>query len=223
MTTTARLRTRLRERGLCATLRKAVADHVYRRSTSVIVEFRAEWAGRGNRVMRPDWLSFAVLRLPGELPALGDWLAPRRDDFTAMLAAGKIGVMALDQGRAISCLWLSLADHDDPAAREHYAVRPREAYHYCWLTDPDSRRRNVTLPLCRFLLSKFGELGIDRTFGVVDRVNRASYLILRHFGYRERGVRVIHIHLLRWRWTLLSRYAGVLGTTEPGDRRMPRA
>lgn len=221
-TKSKRLIQRFRELGIAATLRKLVADRVMRRSTSVIVEYQAGWSVVGDGAQSPPWLSFRTVRKGDELPPLNDWLAWRDAGFAAMLEAGKVGIFALDDGVAIGCVWLSLADHHDPVAREHYPVREREGYHYCWLVDPADRRRNVALPMCRYMLNNFPSLGIDRSFGVVDRVNRPSYLIQLRMGYRERGVKVVHHHLFGWRWTTMSRYDGVLGTTNPKDRKMPR-
>ncbi|MES2054386.1 MAG: hypothetical protein V4564_00480 [Pseudomonadota bacterium] len=217
-----RLVRRVRELGFAATLRKLFADRIMRRSTSVIVEYQAGWSTVGDGAQSPPWLSFVIVRQGEPLPPLNDWLAWRDAGFAAMQAAGKVAIFALDDGIAIGCVWLALADHHDPVAREHYPVREREAYHYCWLVDPADRRRNVALPMCRYMLNNFANLGVDRSFGVVDRVNRPSYLIQLRMGFRERGVKVVHYHLFGWRWTAMSRYDGVLGTVNSKDRKMLR-
>ncbi len=108
-------------------------------------------------------------------------------------------------------MWVALSDHHDPASREYYPVAPGEAYHYCWMVDPTSRRTNVGIPLCRYVMATLAKRGIERQFGVVDRVNRASYLIQQRFGYRECGVRVKHYVVCGARFTRLSRYEGTLG------------
>ena len=214
----ARLLARLQERGLLATLRKAFTDKVFRASTSVIVEYRAGWgvAGKGN--VHPDWLTFAVVRDRADLPPLCDWMAHRLGDFVAMLDAGKLAIFALQDGVVHGCVWVSLTDHHDPVSREFYAVGPHEAYHYCWMVDPSVRRTNIGMPLCRVVMTTLADLGIQRQFGVVDRVNRASYIIQTRFGYRERGVKVMHYVIFGSRWTRTARYQGTLGTVTPPRR-----
>lgn len=211
----AKLTGRLRERGLRATLAKAFADHVFRHSTSVVVEYRTGWGEAGRSAIHPDWLTFVVVRDPADLPPLGGFLAWRRDDFVSMLRAGKVGMLALQNGVCVGCVWVSLTDHRDPASREFYAVGANEAYHYCWLVDPAVRRTNIGMPLCRFVMNTLADMGVTRQFGVVDRVNRASYVIQTRFGYRECGVKVMHYVVFGTRWTRMGRYAGVLGTVTP--------
>lgn len=209
-----RFATRLRERGIAATLRKLFADHVYRRSESVIVEYCPGW-GRPARGAAIAGLSFVTVRTAAEVPPLCDWMAWRASDFRRMAQAGELGVFVLDAGVAVGCVWVSLRDHHDRRTREFYAVGPNEAYHYCWMVDPGNRRRNVALPLCREVCRVLDGMGIERQFGVVDRVNAASYKIQIYFGYREAGVRVVHYEVLGTRWTRMSRYTGTLGLIEP--------
>ena len=83
------------------------------------------------------------------------------------------------------------------------------------MIDPSQRRSNLSLPLCRFVIHTLGDLGIKRNFSVVDRVNRASYLIQTRFGYRECGIKVMHYVVLGSRWTRMARYSGTLGTVTP--------
>lgn len=207
-----RWRRRLREAGLRDTLAKAFGDHVYRRSSSVVLEYRTEWGALGRAFDIPAGVAFVTVEGAGAtLPRLGGWLAPRQVAFQAMLAAGKIGVFAVEHGAAVGCAWLSLTDHHDAESREHYRVAPGEAYHYCWLVDPARRRANIALPLCRAVLLELRGRGVTRQFGVIDRTNRASYLIQQRFGYRECGIEVIHLYVLRTRWTWTRRYQGVLG------------
>ena len=207
----SRFAARLRSQGLRATLVKAFEDHVWRRSSSVILEYRQEWGKLGRPFSTPAGLSFVTLRRGDAVPPLAEWLAPRRPAFEAMLCDGKVGILAIEQGEAVGCVWLSLSDHIDPATREHYPVAPGEAYHFCWLVDPDRRRGNVALPLCREVLRVLADGGVRRQFGVIDRVNRASYRIQQYFGYRECGIEVIHLYALHTRWTWLRRYEGELG------------
>lgn len=202
---------RFAERGVRATLTKLFADRVYRRSTSVIVERRRGAARLGGNDALPEWLSFVIVRDCDDLPTLGAWLAPRSADFAAMQRAGKTGMFALADGVAVGCVWVSFADHHDPRLGEYYRVPAGEAYHYCWLVAPASRRTNVALPLCRFVIQTLEDMGIVRHFGVVDRVNRASYLVQQHFGYRECGQAVLHYHLFGRYWTRYRSYEGTLG------------
>lgn len=191
-------------------LRKAFGDHVYRRSDSVVLECRRGWLN----VAPPregNGLSFMTLAGGERVPPLCAWLAHRGRDFDAMQAAGKLGVFVLRDGVAIGCAWIAFEDHHDPVAREHYRVGADEAYHYCWLIDPVERPRGTGLALARHVLAILHARGIVRQFGVVDRTNRASYRVLRYFGYRECGVRVRHIYLLHTRWTITGRYSGTLG------------
>ncbi|HEX8446361.1 MAG TPA: GNAT family N-acetyltransferase [Sphingomonas sp.] len=211
-----RLARRIRERGVTATLRKAWSDHVFRRSTSVIVEYHPDQRPLGPNDQTGTGLSFAELRAGDAVPPLCAWMAYRAADFAAMLTQGKIGVFALRNGVAIGCAWIALDDHHDPLSREHYAVGPKEAYHYCWMVDPAQRRTNVGISLCREVLRLLASMGIERQFGVVDVVNRASYLIQYRFGYRECGRKVLHYHLLGMRWTRYGRYQGTLGPAPRG-------
>ena len=192
-----------------ARLRKAWGDHVYRSSESVVMECRREWIRAG--VGTAPGLSFVTVTDPAALPPLCAWLAPRTAAFAGMCRAGKVGLFVLRDGVAVGCAWLALSDHHDRGAREFYRVAPGEAYHYCWLVELAERPRGGALALARYALHVMAELGIERQFGVIDRDNRASYQIQRHFGYRECGVRVRHFHLFHRRWTRLSRYAGTLG------------
>lgn len=190
-------------------MRKAWGDHVYRSSESVILECRREWVRAG--VGTGQELSFATVMDAAALPPLCSWLAPRARAFADMCRAGKVGLFVLRDGVAVGCAWLALSDHRDRGSREFYRVRPGEAYHYCWLVEPAERPRGGALALSRYVLRAMADLGIERQFGVIDRDNRASYQIQRHFGYRECGIRVRHFHLFHQRWTWLSRYSGTLG------------
>ena len=207
-----RLARRTRERGLRATAKKFFEDHLYRRSSSVIMEYRTEWGGNIGRPFTPDdGFSYQVVEPGQPVPALGAWLERRRDDFEAMLADGKVGSFVSDADGAFACLWLSFEDHRDRASREFYRVGPREVYHYCWLLDPDRRKSNVALNMFRYTLAYAIGRGAERLFGVIDRVNRPSYQIHKRFKYREAGTEVIHLYLLRTRWTLTRPYTGELG------------
>lgn len=192
-----------------ARLRKAWGDHVYRSSESVMLECRREWVRAGTGVS--DGLTFVTVRNADALPSPGTWLAPRLPAFADMCRAGKLGLFVLRDGRAVGCAWLALSNHSDARSREFYPVGPNEAYHYCWLVEPAERNRGTALHLCRYVLRTLGELGIERQFGIIDRDNRASYQVQRHFGYSECGVRIRHFHLFHQRWTQVSRYEGTLG------------
>lgn len=205
-----RLRARVAERGIGRTLAKAFGDHVFRATTSVMLDYRPEWKAVAPNSALPPAVRFVTIRTPDAVPPLGSWLAARAADFSAMLAAGKIGLFVLHDERAVGCCWIALADHHDARARESYPVPPGEAYHYCLLVDP-ARRAALALPLCREALALLRGLGIRRQFCVIDRMNRPSFQIHLRFGYRECGVRVRHFHLFGRRWTRLSRYRGTLG------------
>lgn len=207
-----RLVTRARDRGLRATAAKVFEDHVYRRSSSVVMEYRCEWGGGTGRDVTPaDGFRYHIAEPGDAVPPLGPWLARRHGDFARMLADGKVGSFVSDEDGAFGCLWLSFADHRDRASREFYPVGPGEVYHYCWLLDPDRRRSNAALNMFRFTLAYARRRDATRLFGVIDRVNRPSYQIHRRFHYREAGVEVIHLYVLRTRWTMLRRYTGELG------------
>lgn len=195
-------------------MRKAVGDHVFRQSASVMLELRDTGAPLGAVRLDPG-VRLLLLRCGDILPPLCPFLAHRRRDFEAMLADGKLGFLVLRDGTAVGCAWASLSDHHDRKAREHYPVAAGEAYHYCWLLDPAERSRGTALPFARWMLSTLHGMGIRRTFAVVDRSNRASYRILERFGYRECGMLVRHLYLLHTRWTHLSRYRGSLGLYDP--------
>lgn len=205
----ARLRARVTERGWRAAAAKIAGDHLFRLSTSVILECRAEWL----RVAAPTQQRYRYLRCAADdtLPPLGPWLHHRERDFRAMLRDGKVGLFLLLDGVAVGCAWLALSDHRDAAAREFYRVAPGEAYHYCWLVDPAERTRGGGLALARYALTEIRAMGIRRIFGVVDRANNASYRVLTHMGYRECGVSVHHLYLLHRRFTWTRRYRGELG------------
>lgn len=207
-----RFAARARERGLRATAVKFWEDHLYRRSSSVIMEYRRKWGGGIGRPFVPeDGFTYQVVEPGQPVPPLAGFLARRRADFESMLAEGKVGCFVSDDNGAFGCLWLSLSDHRDPASREFYRVAPGEVYHYCWLLDPDRRRSNVALNMFRFILAYAIGRGAQRLFGVIDRVNRPSYQIHKRFKYREAGTEVIHLYLLRTRWTFLRPYTGELG------------
>lgn len=207
-----RLASRARERGLAATARKIFDDHIYRRSSSVIMEYRREWGGGIGREFEPaDGFRYQIVEPGGTIPALGSFLARRRADFEGMLREGKVGAFVSDEDGAFSCLWLSFDDHRDAASREFYPVASGEVYHYCWLLDPEKRRSNVALNTMRYMFYYAKRRGVSRQFGVIDRVNRASYQIHKRFHYREAGIEVIHLYLLRTRWTFTRTYQGELG------------
>lgn len=205
----ARLAARVAERGWRRTAAKLAGDHVFRLSTSVILECRAEWL----RVAAPGGThyGFVLCRRGDALPPLCPWLAHRAAAFRAMLAGEKAGLFVLRDGVAVGCAWVALSDHHDPEAREFYRVAPGEAYHYCWLVDPAERPRGAGLALTRYALNEIRGWGTRRLFGVVDRANRASYRVLSHMGYRECGVKVHHLYLLRRRFTWTRAYTGTLG------------
>lgn len=208
------LRRRLARDGLPATLRKAIGDHVFRHSASVVMELRREDARIGP--IRPnESLRFAILRDGDEVPRLCRFLSHRREDFIASLAGGKLGFFVLRDDVAVGCAWVALSDHYDSRMRERYRVAPGEAYHYSWLLDPAERPRGTALLFARWLMQALLEMGVERMFGVIDRDNRASYRIHQHFRYRESGLLVRHFHLLHLRWTRMSRYDGTLGLHDP--------
>lgn len=216
--TVALLRARIGERGLGATLAKAWGDHVFRHSVSVIVEYRRAWGGRHTHPTPRPGQSFVTVRDAKVLPALCRFLAHRADDFARMADAGKVGLFVLDHGVAVGCVWLALSDHHDPAARELYRVAPGEAYHYCWLVAPD-QRAGASMALCRYVMAVTAEMGITRQYGVVDRVNTASYRVQMHYGYRECGLLVRHFYVLGTRWTRMGRYRGTLGLANAAAKR----
>jgi len=212
MSVIGRWAARARADGLAATAAKIFRDHVYRRSSSVVMEYRQEWGGGTGRPFTPDdGFDYRMVEGADPLPPLGRWLARRRGDFERMLAEGKSASFVSDADGAFGCLWLSFTDHRDPASREFYRVGPGEVYHYCWLLDPAKRNSSAGLNMFRYTLGHAGGRGVTRAFGVIDRVNRPSYQIHRRFRYRESGVEVIHLYLLRTRWTFTRTYAGELG------------
>ena len=215
-----RLRQRIAQRGPRATIAKAWGDHVFRHSASVILEYHRVWGGRVTPPEPRAGQSFAVVRDPAEMPPLCAWLNPRADDFARMAAKGKVGLFVLRDGVAVGCAWMALSDHHDPASREFYPVSAGEVYHYCWLVEPGHRSQGAALPLARYMMALCAQLGISRQFGVVDRVNRASYRILQHYGYRECGQLVRHLYILGTRWTVQSRYAGTLGLAASARKAM---
>ncbi|ONF96097.1 GNAT family N-acetyltransferase [Sphingomonas jeddahensis] len=216
-----RLRRRLVREGLGETLRKAAGDHLFRSSGSVVMELDLIAARLG--AVRPGpGITFTTLGTGDPLPPLCPFLAPRRNDFAAMLAAGKMGLFVLRQGIATGCAWIALTDHHDARVREFYPVAPGEAYGYSWLLDPAERARGTALLFVRWALCLLQNMGIRRVFSVIDRRNRTSYLIHQHFGYREAGMLVRHFHLFRVRWTRMSPYAGTLGLADPRPSRSYR-
>lgn len=215
-----RFRDRLARDGAWSAIRKALRDHLYRSSDSVVMEVDPRTIRFGAARPTPG-LTFAVLRAHDEVPPLCPFLAHRRGDLAGMLTAGKIGVFVLRDGVAVGCAWLALSDHHDARVREFYPVVPGEAYHYSWLLDPAERTRGTALIFVRWTLQWLRAEDIVRAFGVIDRDNRASYRIHQHFGYREAGMLVRHFHLFHVRWTLMSRYQGELGLTDPRRGRRP--
>ncbi|HQS95808.1 hypothetical protein [Novosphingobium sp. 17-62-19] len=206
-----RLSARIADRGLKSTLAKVWQDHVFRITHSVMVEFRAEWQGVLGDGKLPDGVD--CLRVVGDdpLPVLCDWLAHRAPAFRQMLRDGKHALFITRDGIACGCVWISLTSHQDRKAHEFYRVMPGEAYHYCWLLDPDQRNSRLGMLLCRYTMHYLCDLGIRRQFGIVDLTNAASYLVQYYFGYRECGQKVTHIYVLGTQWTITSRYSGNLG------------
>lgn len=214
-----RLVARARERGLRAVARKVFEDHIYRRSSSVIMEYRCEWGRDTGRDFVPaDGLNYGIVEPGQPVPPLGRWLARRRGDFERMLGDGKVGSFVSDEDGAFGCLWLSFDDHRDRASQEFYRVAPGEVYHYCWLLDPDRRKSNAALNMFRFTLAYARGRGVTRQFGVIDRVNRPSYQIHKRFHYREAGIEVIHLYLFRTRWTFTRPHEGQLGLDPSAGR-----
>lgn len=209
-----RARDRLAREGLGPTVRKAIGDHLFRQSASVVLELRDHTSPLGQVRLEPGMRN-VLLRKGDTVPPLCPFLAHRRADFEAMLAADKVGFLILRDGTTVGCAWVALSDHHDAKAREHYPVAPGEAYHYSWLLDPLERPRGTALPFVRWVLGTLRDMGIHRTFAVVDRDNRPSYRVLQRFGYRECGMMVRHIYVLHTRWTRLSRYDGTLGLRDP--------
>lgn len=206
-----RLSARIADRGLKATLVKVWQDHVFRITHSVMVEFRAEWQGVLGDGTLPDGVD--CVRVVGDdpLPVLCDWLAHRAPAFRQMLRDGKHALFITRDGIACGCVWISLTSHRDRKAHEFYRVMPGEAYHYCWLLDPDQRNSRLGMLLCRYTMHYLRDLGIRRQFGIVDLTNAPSYLVQYYFGYRECGQKVTHIYVLGTQWTITSRYSGNLG------------
>lgn len=202
---------RLADRGLKATLAKAWKDHVFRITHSVMVEFRTEWQGPLGEGKLPDGVDFLCIAGDEPLPPLCDWLADRAPAFRQMLRDGKQAMFITRDGIAHGCAWLSLTSHRDRKAHEYYEVLPGEAYHYCWLLDPDQRNSRLGMLLCRQTMHHLRNIGIRRQFGIVDLTNEASYLVQYYFGYRECGQKVTHLYVLGTQWTFLSRYQGTLG------------
>jgi L-amino acid N-acyltransferase YncA len=215
-----RLRARLATQGAWPTLRKAFGDHVFRHSASVMMELHGADA-RVGRVRIDDGMELIVLRKGDAVPPLCPWLSHRHGDFAAMLAAGKLGFFVLRHEVAVGCAWAALSDHHDARMREHYRVAPGEAYHYSLLLDPAERPRGTAMPFVRWMVVELRAMGIDRMFGVIDRDNRASYRIHQHIGYRESGMLIRHFHVLRRRWTRMTRYEGTLGLADPRLGRRP--
>lgn len=216
----ARLRHRLRREGVGAVLRKAFADHVFRSSTSVVLEADSREVRLGEIRVDPG---VALLAMSGDdpVPPLCPWMRHRHADFARMLKEGLLGFFVLRDDVAVGCAWIALSDHHDPRTREHYAVAPGEAYHFSWLLDPAERPRGTALPFVRWVVASLRDRGIRRMYGVVDRANRASYRVLERFGYRESGTLVRHYVVLHRCWTRVSRYEGTLGLYDPrrGRRR----
>ncbi len=206
-----KLATRLRKQGLGGTLAKFWRDHIFRITQSVIVEYREGWRKVTAVRSLPDGLSMVIVEGNDPIPPLCDWLAWRRTGFESMLAQGKTGLLMLLDDKVVGCVWLSFSDHRDAKAHEFYAVPPGEAYHYCWLVDPDCRNSQIGLILCRQTMSYLASRGITRQFGIVDLTNDASYLIQIFFGYRECGTKVTHYYILGTQWTRISAYTGLLG------------
>ncbi|WBH17821.1 hypothetical protein [Sphingomonas radiodurans] len=212
------LRQRIARDGLPATLRKAIGDHVFRHSASVVMELRREDARLGP-VRADGSIRFVILRDDDEVPPLCPFLAHRRRDFIDSLAIGKLGFFVLRHEIAVGCAWVALSDHHDSRMRERYRVAPGEAYLYSWLLDPVERPRGTALMFARWVMQVLLGMAVERMFCVIDRDNRASYRIHQHFRYRESGLLVRHFHLLHLRWTLMSRYKGTLGLRDPARGR----
>jgi RimJ/RimL family protein N-acetyltransferase len=206
-----RFRSRLADQGVGPTLVKLWKDHVFRITQSVVVEFRAEWQAPLGEGVLPAGVEFVSLVGDDPLPPLCDWLAHRAPAFRQMLRDGKRALFITRDGVAYGCVWLSLISHHDAKAHESYEVLPGEAYHYCWLLDPDQRNSKLSMVLCRQTMRHLHGLGIRRQFGIVDLTNAASYLVQYYFGYRECGQKVTHLYILGTQWTIKSRYEGNLG------------
>lgn len=215
-----RLRSRLAHEGALPTIRKAFGDHVFRHSASVVLELRNTAARLAPVRPDPD-MRLVVLRRGDPVPPLCPFLAHRRADFDAMLRDAKLGFFALRDDLAVGCAWVALSDHHDRRTREHYAVASGEAYHFSWLLDPAERRRGTALLFARWMIETLREMGIRRSFAVVDRNNRASYRVLQRFGYRECGTLVRHFNIMHTCWTRVSTYRGTLGLSDPRLGRHP--
>jgi RimJ/RimL family protein N-acetyltransferase len=209
-----RLRSRLAREGALPTVRKVFADHVFRHSASVVLELRDTTAPLAPVRPDPD-MRLVVLGRGDAVPPLCPFLARRRADFEAMLAGAKLGFFVLRHNVAVGCAWVALSDHHDSRTREHYVVAVGEAYHFSWLLDPAERRRGTALLFARWMVGTLREMGIHRSFAVVDRNNRASYRVLQRFGYRECGTLVRHFNILHSCWTKVSKYHGTLGLSDP--------
>jgi RimJ/RimL family protein N-acetyltransferase len=209
-----RLWSRLAREGALPTARKAFGDHMFRQSASVVLELRDATAPLAPVRTDPD-MRLLVLRCGDAVPPLCPFLAHRRADFAAMLRDAKLGFFALRNDVAVGCAWVALSDHRDSRTREHYAVAVGEAYHFSWLLDPAERRRGTALVFARWMVGTLREMGIHRSFAVVDRNNRASYRVLQRFGYRECGTLVRHFNIMHTCWTKVSTYRGTLGLSDP--------
>jgi len=210
-----RFRRRMADQGVQASLIKLWNDHIFRLTHSVVVEFRAEWQGPPGDGKLPEGIDYMCLAEGDSLPPLCDWLVHRAPAFRQMLRDGKLALFITRDGIAYGCVWVSLTSHRDRKAHEFYEVRPGEAYHYCWLLDPDQRNSRLGMLLCRQTMHHLRKTGIHRQFGIVDLTNAASYLVQYYFGYRECGQKVTHLYILGTQWTFLSRYSGNLGPQRP--------
>lgn len=206
-----RLSARFADQGVKATLAKMWKDHFFRITHSVMVEFRSEWQGNLGDGKLPDGVDCVHVAADAPLPVLCDWLAHRAPAFRQMLCDGKQALFITRDSVAYGCVWISLTSHRDRKAHEFYRVMPGEAYHYCWLLDPDHRNSRLGMLLCRHTMHHLRGLGIRRQFGIVDLTNAASYLVQYYFGYRECGQKVTHLYVLGTQWTITSQYSGNLG------------
>lgn|GEM_PF-6250894 len=206
-----RMRARIANQGLKATLAKVWKDHIFRITHSVMVEFRSEWQGAVGEGALPPGVTCVRIAKGQQLPELCEWLAHRQPAFEQMLDDGKQALFIARDGIAYGCVWISLTSHRDRKAHEFYRVLPGEAYHYCWLLDPDHRNSRLGMLLCRQTIHHLRDLGIRRQFGIVDLTNAASYLVQYYFGYRECGQKVTHLYVLGTQWTVTSAYSGTLG------------
>jgi GNAT superfamily N-acetyltransferase len=129
----------------------------------------------------PDGVSVTRL-LPRELPMLA-YLASRRDldKFRALLAAGRIGVVAWRGGRAVGYAWM--AERLGPDVTRCPIPLPEEAV-YLWdlYVLPAERGRGIGSALAAERLSIARELGYREGWRMIAPRNFASLRTLRAGG-----------------------------------------